>query len=117
MEKKIVYIATPYSHDDNYVKEQRFLTVSKIAGVLMAQGNIVFSPISMCHPIAKIAELPENWEYWKELDTEYLKVCSKVIVVQAEGWETSTGVQGEIAIAEELGIPIEYLRPESILEM
>lgn len=61
--KDFVYLATPYTHDDEAVEEERFERVSIIAGHLMNQGYIVYSPISHNHPIAKLVKLPGTWEY------------------------------------------------------
>jgi hypothetical protein len=38
-----------------------------------------------------------------------LKECAKLMVLTMPGWEDSKGVSGEIAIAKELGIAIEYI--------
>ena len=109
MEKKIVYLAVPYSHDDMTVKEDRFDKVNHIASILIKRGEIVFSPISHTHPIALKGELPGNWEFWDEFDRAYMEHCRKLYVLKLEGWEESTGVKAEIKIAEEMGLEIEYL--------
>jgi hypothetical protein len=40
----MTYLATAYSHPDPAVMEQRFDLACRIAGSLMARGEIVFSP-------------------------------------------------------------------------
>ena len=116
MEKKIAYLATPYTHKDPEIKEKRFKLVNRVAGELMRQRNeIVFSPISHTHPIAKSCELPGGWEYWLEFDKAFLECCFKLYVLQIEGWDTSKGVMAEIKIAEDLGIEIEYINYEEIV--
>jgi len=109
MEKKIAYLATPYSHDDPEVREERFRIVNEVAGDLIQKGEMVFSPISQCHPIAKAKELPMDWEYWLEFDKAFLECCCKLYVLRIDGWKESSGVQAEIKIAKELNIPIEYI--------
>ena len=47
-----IYLAGPYSHKDPLIREQRFKMLNKYAAHLMRQGHIVYSPISMSHPIA-----------------------------------------------------------------
>ena len=103
----MIYLAAPYTHDDPEVREQRFLMVNKVASHLMRKGKMVFSPISHGHPIAKAGGLPTDWEYWGAYSRHMLSLCSKLIVICIDGWDESVGVQGEIKIAEELGIPIE----------
>lgn len=77
----------------------------------MRKGIHVFSPISHTHPIAMDSDfpLPTDWEYWKNYDFAVLRCCKKLVVLQLEGWEKSKGVTGEIELAKQLGIIIEYL--------
>lgn len=43
---KIIYLASPYSHEDKHVRELRFIQVTDYAAKQVALGNIVFSPIT-----------------------------------------------------------------------
>jgi len=115
MKKKLAYLATPYSSNDWAVKENRFDKVNEVAAKLIQRGEIIFSPISMAHPIAKAGELPGNWEFWDKFDRAYLECCYKIYVLKLNGWEESKGVQAEIKIAEELGLEIEYLDYEEVI--
>lgn len=109
--KHLTYLACPYSHPDPAVREQRWQAVNVAAGNLMRAGLMVFSPISHTHAIAVVGDLPTGWDYWAAFDRAYLEACNKIIVLKLPGWEESQGVAGEIAIALELGIPVEYLDP------
>lgn len=75
----------------------------------MAQGHIIFCPIAHTHPIALHCELPTGWDYWGRYDRDMLARSAKLLVVKMGGWDTSSGIAGEIEIARELGLPIEYL--------
>lgn len=106
----MVYLASPYSHPDAIVREDRFKQICAIAGKLMEDGNVIFCPIAMSHPIALAHPvLPTDWLYWETFDTEFIRASEKLIVAMMDGWESSTGVNAEIAIANEIGIPVEYL--------
>ena len=105
----IAYLASPYSHPDPMVRQQRFETVCFVAAKLMQQGNYVFSPIAHTHPIAVKGELPKDFDFWEGFDREMLKGCGELLVVRMDGWEASKGVAAEIKIANELGIPVKYL--------
>ena len=105
----LIYLATPYSHEDATVREMRFKEVNKCAASLMGSGMHIFSPISHTHPIAVEGDLLKGWEFWEKYDRKMLASCDGVIVLQQDGWKESTGVQAEIKIAEELGIPVEYI--------
>ena len=111
MSPTLIYLAVPYSSPVPGVKEWRFQEVNKVAAKLMGDGHHIFSPISHTHPIALAGNLPTDWEFWQQYDRAVLKVCSKMLVLTLPGWEESRGVAGEIAIAKEMGIPIEYIEP------
>jgi len=109
MDKKIAYIGIPYSHNDPEVRERRFEIACDIAGDLINKGEIIYSPISHAHSIAKKKKLPVDWEYWEKNDRAFLEQCYRLYVVTIDGWKDSVGLQAEIKIAEELGLEIIYL--------
>lgn len=108
---KLVYLAVPYSDPDQTVRLARFEAANKAAAKLMAEGEFVFSPISHTHPIALSGGLPLGWDYWEQYDRAILSVCGRLIVLKMPGWDRSEGVKAECAIAEELGIEIEWMDP------
>lgn len=114
--KTLVYLATPYSHSDPNVREERFRAVNKAAADLMRAGLHIYSPISHTHPIALAGDLPLGWEYWQAYDRAILASCCKLIVLMLDGWRESKGVTGEIAIACELGLDVEYISPNVAAE-
>lgn len=105
----ITYLAVPYSHPDASVRKYRFQVANQIAAGLMREGQHVFSPISHTHPIALAGDLPTDWAYWEQYDRAMLSICGKLLIIRLDGWTESHGIRGEIAIAEELGIPVEYM--------
>ena len=111
MSKSIVYLATPYSHPDPAIREQRYHAVNRAAATLMAQGEHIYSPITHCHPLAVAHDMPTNWEFWAEYDGAFLRAAKKMLVLCLPGWRDSVGVTAEIQIAREMGIPVEYMDP------
>ena len=107
----MIYLASPYSHPDPNVREERFQAVCKFAAAMMAQGEFILSPIAHTHPIALAGALPTEWVYWERFDTELMQACSKVVVLKLDGWETSVGIHNEINLALRLGKPVEYAEP------
>lgn len=106
---RLIYLAVPYSDPDPAVREERFHVVNEAAAVLMGQGLYVFSPISHTHPIAAAGALPLGWDFWEGYDREMLSACGALVVLCLDGWNRSTGVTSEIAIAEELGLPVFFV--------
>lgn len=105
----LIYLASPYSHPDAEVRQQRFETVCFVASQLMRDGHHIFSPIAHTHPIALKGDLPKGFDFWEAFDRKMIAACGALWVVMMDGWRESKGVQAEIAIAGELGIPVKYL--------
>jgi hypothetical protein len=105
-----IYLGSPYSDSDPNVREQRFDAVCKAAAVLMQRGHLILSPICHSHPIAKHG-LPTDWVFWKKYDSAILKRCDELWVLMLPGWESSKGLQAEIKIAREMGMPVEFVEP------
>ena len=106
---KLYYLAVPYSHTDPAIRIARHLMVNKVGAKLIQEGKYIYSPISHTHPIAEMGTLPRGWDFWEGYDKVMLQACTNLIVLRLPGWETSTGVQAEIKIAKDLGLPTEYM--------
>jgi hypothetical protein len=107
-----IYLACPYTHESENVRIVRFLAANRAAGKLMAEGNVVFSPISMSHPIANVCNLPGEWDFWKRQDFPFLDWADELRVVCMPGWDDSVGVKAEVEHFAALGKPIAYMQPE-----
>jgi len=105
----MIYIAAPYSHEDDFVQAYREGVATKYAAKLMAQGKMVFSPLTHCRPLALLENLPHNWEFWKEYNLHFLRSCTELHVITLDGWKESKGVNAEIEAAKELGLVIKYI--------
>lgn len=110
----IEYLSIPYSHFDPLIKKYRFEIANKITADLMKKGKIIFSSISHCHPLTDYG-IPGEWDYWERYNHEFLKIAKKLNVIKLEGWKDSVRVAGEIEIATEEGIVIEYIDPTPYL--
>ena len=123
---EMVYLASPYSvgkkgaygngdlgKATGNMKTRRYKAACKKAAELMDKGFIVFSPIAHSHSIEKEGmEGIRDGDFWLSQDLEIVRRCDKVFVYKMEGWELSRGIAREIAFAEKLGIPIEYLEDD-----
>ena len=106
----MIYLASPYSHSDPAVREQRNRVACQTAAALLRAGHATFSPIVHSHPLVEHG-LPTEWEFWQQVDRRFLAACDVVVVLMLDGWRESVGVQTEIRIARELGKPIRCVEP------
>ena len=115
MSMKKIYLAIPYSG----LEEKSFAVANEVAGELLKEGHVVYSPISHSHPIAKVSDLPKTWEFWSRIDREFISWCDTVVVVEIGSYGkklimTSMGCQAEIEMANELNKNIKYYQYNEI---
>jgi len=109
----LTYLASPYSHPDSAVVESRVVQTCYVAGVMLARGELVLSPIVHSHPIALATpNTRADWQAWERLDRRLLSSCDSLAVLMLPGWRESHGVTMEIAIARDLRMPIRYVDEE-----
>ena len=109
MTRRLVYLASPYSHPSPEVRHQRFEAACNHAARMMRDGLFVFSPIAHTHPIALHGGLPLGFDYWREYDERMLSACDELQVLMLAGWKESVGVNAEIAMATARGMAITYV--------
>lgn len=101
-----IYLASPYTHADPAVMEERYRRAVAICAELFTRGEFVFSPIVHCHPIAVAHNLPRDIAFWHEYSRKMLLAANELWVAELDGWRESAGVAFEIELALEHGIPI-----------
>ena len=106
----LTYLASPYSHINSDVRQQRFEAASKAMAELMLEGHLVYSPIAMTHHAAVNHGLPYTFHYWEKHCIAFLSISSRMVVLQLPGWEESVGVNYEIEWMLDRGLCVEYRR-------
>ena len=107
----VVYLASPYSHPDPTVRDERFQAACRAAAKLMLGGQCVFAPIPHSVPIEEQFPEMQGFDFWMSMDLPILARCTKIVVLTLDGWEKSRGVKRELEYAHEHGIPIEFMEP------
>lgn len=102
-----IYLASPYSDHDAKVREARVEEASRVAALLMAQGHVVFSPITHGHSVAKYLEDKHLLchDFWMAQCLPMLEDCDWMIILPLHGWRESRGVFREQQHAQWHGIP------------
>ena len=111
-EHDLIYLASPYSHEDIEVQEQRVQDILKITKYLIYEyGCTIFSPIVYTTAIHQNFEPLKGWYTF---DLEFLKKCDAMVIVALDGFKQSRGIGLEIAFATGAKIPIYYMDPKEI---
>lgn len=105
----LVYLASPHSHKDMFIRDYRHLLAVKALAIWFKEGLAVFSPIVNTYAINK-SYLGDNHEYelYQSIDERFIDSCTEVRVLCVDGWKESKGVASEIGYAERKGIPVTY---------
>lgn len=107
--RKLWYLASPYSHCEEEVKNKRAEQAAIAASELTKAGVLVFSPIVHSHAMHRVGGLEGTWDFWQKIDLDYLNHSALLVVLKLPGWEKSVGVTAEIAYAHQIGLSIDYL--------
>jgi hypothetical protein len=109
---KLIYLASPYSHPNDDIREMNYKIVSNIAANMVSEGKVVLSPISYGHNLLNFCNMPSDWEFWYNFCVTFLLKCDELIVVKMPGWDISKGVLEEIEIAKNHNIKISFIEPK-----
>lgn len=109
---KLIYLASPYSHSNDDIREMNYKIVSNIAANMVSEGKVVLSPISYGHNLLNFCNMPSDWEFWYNFCVTFLLKCDELIVVKMPGWDISKGVLEEIEIAKNHNIKISFIEPK-----
>src|SRR5690606_35260864 len=109
--RAMIYIASPYSHPEAEVRQQRFEAVRDFCAALIQDGKFPYSPIVHCHPIAVAQNLPGDAAWWRRYNFNTLRRCDSMIVLKLRGWSESKGVAEELELAATLGLSIAFEAP------
>jgi len=101
----MIYLAVPYTN----MEELSYKASMAVTAALSKKNKIVFSPILHNHPMAVSYDLPGSFEYWEAFNRAHIESCTEFMCICLDGWEDSTGVDGEVRLAESLGMPIMML--------
>ncbi len=116
MEKGLYYLALPYHGTQEQQTHRKELSL-KIAAEFLRQGIHLFAPILYVNQIAEKLELPsleERRQVVMPYLFEFLKASKGMVLVMADGWQDSWGVQQEILYCQERQIPVHKLTPDHV---
>lgn len=102
----MIYLASPYSHPDPAIQQLRHDQALAVMAGMLRQGEVVYSPIVACRPVALAYDLPHDFTFWQRMNYGILRHANIFTILMLEGWEKSKGLRAEWEMAEELGITV-----------
>lgn len=113
----MIYLASPYSHRDPIIKKTRFLLAEQATAALINQGYFVWSPIVHCYEMALKFSMPDDADFWKRYNFDFIRRADSMYVLDIEGWQDSKGVMTELKLAKEILLPVAWVSPEGDLAL
>lgn len=111
MIKEIKYLAAPYTHNNKGVESLRHRLITRAAATLTSQKEMIYSPITHCHPMAKTVNLPTDYLYWRSLNHAFIKISKEFIILTLPNWKDSKGIKDDLEYAVSCEIPYKYIDP------
>jgi hypothetical protein len=114
--RAIIYLACPYTDKSPKIRLRRFELATAAAATLVKRGFVVFSPITMTHPmdVALSGDDTLGSDFWVKFDEAFMDICSEMIILTVEGWEQSSGIQREIKFFEKAGRSVSFMQESEI---
>ena len=105
--ERLIYLATPYSLYAGGL-DAAAEAAAGIAGVLIASGARVFSPIAHFHAVARARRDldPRDGAFWARQNLPFVDAATGLVVALIPGWAESIGVAEEIDAFTRAGKPI-----------
>jgi len=103
------YVASPYTHESELIREERYLRVSFYVVQCLSRGDWVYSPIVHCHELAKTWSFPKDAGFWHGYNRAMLTHAANLRVLRLDGWKESEGIKGEIKLADHQKIRVIYV--------
>jgi hypothetical protein len=106
----MIYLASPYWHDDPDIRAIRARENADAAARLAVRGFFVFAPVVHGHAIAELDPFHDiQTVYWIEHGLDMLERCDAMWVLGLVGWRQSEGVAGEVLAARALDMDVHLL--------
>ena len=74
----MIYLASPYSHPDHAIREQRYRAACRAATSLIRSGTVVYAPIVHGHPLVGCG-LPTAWSFWQSSAQWFIERCDELV--------------------------------------
>jgi hypothetical protein len=101
-----IYLASPYTDNDKFIKISRYRAALRACTELMAAGEVVFCPVAYGHSLEDKSRQTFPYDYWIRWSKAMLAPAKSLYVLTIPGWDTSAGVKLEVHLAHELEIPV-----------
>ena len=111
--KGYVYLASPYTHEDVFVREDRFLQAIRACAYALNTLRVnITNSIVFSHPILTRYKMPVEWEFWASYDEVVIRQCEEVWVLCIPGFTHSKGLHSELRLARKLNKRVRYMIPD-----
>lgn len=113
---KMVYLASPYTHPNFFVRLYRFYKITKIAAQLYKKKKVcMFLPITQSAMMGWLVKgLGSTFKSWKDVDLKAIRKCDEVWVVRMKGWDKSIGVLAELEYARKHYKIVRFVNPQTL---
>ncbi len=107
LNKTLYYIAAPFWHEDENVRNFRRRKAIEYSESLFHKGVLFYSPLLFSE---RFKEKKAKENFWLTHGQKMVKACDAMRVLCLDGYKESSGVEKEIECAQKIGLPVEYIK-------
>ena len=111
----MIYLASPYWHDQPPIRYERRHRATEFARLLCRAGYLVYSPLTYAL-LLDGGSRPPTEAYWHQHGLSMMQAASSLLVLELSGWRESRGVTREIEYAESWHMPVRFAPPSTTVE-
>lgn len=106
----MIYVAAPFWHEKEKVRKARRQAAILYSEQLFFKGHLFYSPLLYSE---RFEAKKQKENFWLSHGLKMVEIATSMHVLCLDGWESSAGIKGEVAKAEQLEIPVKYITSHS----
>lgn len=92
----MIYIISPFSHENKLIERQRYGLNLMFTSRLYRNYISCINPITLGYPFYENHLLRGDAATWSFINLDLMRICTHAIILMFEGWGSSVGVKHEI---------------------
>lgn len=101
-----IYLASRYTAPTKREMHENYYSALHATAWLLKQGYWTYSPILHCHEIARLHDMPTDYQFWLDYNHTMIDNSRMLLVLQNYNWKKSDGIKDEIVYARKINKPV-----------
>jgi len=110
----LTYLGSPFSHDNDKIRELNYKAVLIATQFLIFKGVDVYSPIVHNYQIERFMQVQTASGIWRKHNKAFIRMSKEFRILTLPRWEKSIGLKDERKFANLIDVPIFQIDPRRL---